>query len=154
MKKKSLHNKRPKKQWQKSGKVDLIGIIQNSGAVAGLWGLLKVLPLGFIFIPVVIITLIISFSTAADAVIETISGLCMKTKKGEEQLEVKPPNSLKVVWGILIGGLAFLMVAKAGGTQGVDGVKYLAAAGGFTILFVFLLQAISLIKVLFFTKQE
>lgn len=135
-------------EWQQSGKVDLVAIIKSSGAVAGLWGLLKELPLGIILIPVVIVTLVISFSTTADAVIETISGLCVKAKKDEEQLEVTPPNYLKVIWGVLIGGLAFFMVAKAGGTQGIDGVKYLAAAGGFTVLFVFLLQLMSLIKVL------
>ncbi|HYE82535.1 MAG TPA: hypothetical protein VEG39_10290 [Clostridia bacterium] len=42
-------------------------------------------------------------------------------------------------WGLSIGLIVFFMVAYAGGEQGVDGVKYLAALGGSFVLFVFVL---------------
>ncbi|MPN12228.1 hypothetical protein SDC9_159540 [bioreactor metagenome] len=44
------------------------------------------------------------------------------------------------------------MVAFAGGAQGVDGVKFLAAAGGAMVLFIFVLQVISAFKVFFCDK--
>ena len=41
-----------------------------------------------------------------------------------------------------------------GGVQGVDGVKALAAAGGFGVLFIFILQVFAAIKVFFIDKTE
>jgi len=45
-------------------------------------------------------------------------------------------------------------VAFGGGAQGVDGIKYLAAAGGFTVLFVFILIVASAARVFIFNKSE
>lgn len=136
--------------WQQTGKLDLIATIKSNGAVAGLWTFLGELPLGVIIIPVVMITLIISFATAADAMTTTIASLCTKDSSYDEE----PANWQKVLWGVSIGAIAFLMVAYSGGVQGVDGVKYLAAAGGFMVLFIFVLQVISAIKMFFIDKIE
>lgn len=137
-------------EWQMKGVVDLIATIKASGAVAGLWAFLANLPAGFILIPVVMITLIISFSTAADAMTTTIASICTKNSKHDEE----PPLWQKCLWGISIGAISFFMVAYAGGAQGVDGVKFLAAAGGFMVLFIFVLQVASAIKVFFIDKVE
>lgn len=136
--------------WQQSGKLDLITTIKESGAVAGLWVFLKHLPLGYILIPVVMVTLIVSFATAADAMTTTIASLCTKNMKHDEE----PPTWQKIIWGVSIGAISFFMVAYAGGVQGVDGVKYLAAAGGFMVLFIFVLQVVSAIKMFFIDKVE
>lgn len=45
----------------------------------------------------------------------------------------------KAFVGTIYWAIAFVMVAYAGGAQGVDGVKYLAALGGSAVLFVFVL---------------
>lgn len=137
-------------QWQQSGVIDLVGAIKNSGAVAGLWAFLGNLPLAAILVPLVMITLIISFATAADVMTTTIAMLCTRNlAHGEE-----PPAWQKLLWGVSIGAIAFFMVAFAGGVQGVDGVKYLAAAGGAMVLFIFVLQVMSAIKVFFINKVE
>jgi choline-glycine betaine transporter len=136
--------------WQMKGAVDLIATIKTSGAVAGLWTFLANLPLSFLLIPVVMVTLIISFATAADAMTTTIASICMKNSKHDEE----PPLWQKCLWGISIGAISFFMVAYAGGAQGVDGVKFLAAAGGFMVLFIFVLQVFSAIKVFFIDKVE
>ncbi|KGK85952.1 BCCT family transporter [Clostridium sp. HMP27] len=136
--------------WQQSGRLDLIGTIKDHGAVAGLWGFLRELPLGVILIPIVMLTLVISFATAADAMTTTISALCTK----ESRHDVEPPIWQKILWGVSIGTISFFMVAYGGGAQGVDGVKYLAAAGGFMVLFIFVLQIISTIKMFFIDKVE
>jgi glycine betaine transporter len=137
-------------QWQQQGRLDLIATIKNNGAVAGLWAFLGKLPLGAILIPVVMITLIISFSTAADAMTTTIASLCTINSQHNEE----PAGWQKILWGVSIGAIAFFMVAYAGGVQGVDGVKYLAAAGGFMVLFIFVLQVISAFKMFFIDKVE
>lgn len=136
--------------WQQQGKIDLIATIKQSGAVAGLWSFLGKLPLGAILIPVVMLTLVISFATAADAMTTTIASLCIEESKHDEE----PPIWQKILWGVSIGAIAFFMVAYGGGAQGVDGVKYLAAAGGFMVLFIFVLQVISAIKMFFIDEIQ
>ncbi|MBF8983161.1 BCCT family transporter [Lutibacter sp. B2] len=131
--------------WQQEGTADLIGAITQNGAVSGLWTFLSQIPLAAIIIPIVMLTLIVSFATSADAMTTTIATLCTKNLKHDEE----PPAFQKILWGVSIGAIAFVMVAYAGGSQGVDGVKYLAAAGGFMVLFIFVLQVVSAIKMFF-----
>ncbi|OGO78838.1 MAG: BCCT transporter [Clostridiales bacterium GWB2_37_7] len=137
-------------QWQASGALDLVSTMKTNGAVAGLWPFLANLPLGIIIIPVVMITLIISFSTAADAMTTTISVMCTRNMKHDEE----PKTWMKLLWGLSIGAIAFFMVAYAGGQQGVDGIKFLSAAGGAMVLFIFVLQIASCIKMFFIDKIE
>lgn len=134
--------------WQNNGTVDLIGAINEGGAVSGLWSFLQYLPLGVVFVPVLMITLILSFSTAADSMTRTIATLCTKNVEFDEE----PPLLQKLFWSLTISSIAFFMVAYAGGEQGVDGVKFLAAAGGTIVLFLFVLQVISGIKMFFYDK--
>ena len=95
-------------------------------------------------------TLIVSFATAADVMTTTIASLCTRNlKQGEE-----PPTVQKLLWGVSIGAIAYFMVAFAGGVQGVDGVKFLAAAGGAMVLFIFVLQVLSAVKTFFFANPD
>lgn len=135
--------------WQSSGKADIITAIQQNGAVSGIWEFLKHVPLGTILIPVLIITLIAAFSTTADTMSTTIATLCTEGAKHDEE----PALWQKIVWGVSIGLIACIMVAFGGGEQGVDGVKYLAACGGFVVLAIFVLQIVATIKVFFFDPQ-
>ncbi|WP_315115124.1 BCCT family transporter [uncultured Clostridium sp.] len=136
--------------WQQTGVVDLVSTIKESGAVAALWTFLQHMPLGKLLIPIVMLTLIISFATSADAMTTTIASLCTRNMEHDEE----PPTWQKILWGVSIGAISFFMVAYGGGAQGVDGVKYLAAAGGFMVLFIFVLQVISAIKMFFIDKIE
>lgn len=135
--------------WQMSGKVDLVSVIQENGAMAGLWEFLKAVPMGTIIIPVVMITLIAAFATTADTMSTTIAVVCTKNSKHDEE----PPLWQKVLWGVTIGAIAAIMVAFGGGEQGIDGVKYLSACGGFVVLGVFILQLCATIKVFFMDKR-
>ncbi len=136
--------------WQQNNTVDLVSTIKESGAVAGLWAFLANLPLGAIIIPVVMIALILSFATAADSMVRSIATLCTVNIRFDEE----PAKWKMLVWAISIAIIAYVMVAFAGGEQGVDGVKYLAALGGSAVLFIFVLQVCSAIKMFFFDKIE
>lgn len=94
------------------------------------------------------ITLIAAFSTTADTMSTTIAAVCTKGARHDEE----PPLWQKVLWGVTIGAIAAIMVAFGGGEQGIDGVKYLSACGGFVVLGVFLLQICSTVKVFFLDK--
>ena len=79
----------------------------------------------------------------------TIAALCTSGARHDEE----PAIWQKIVWGVSIGVIACIMVAFGGGAQGVDGVKYLAACGGFVVLVVFILQVAAAFKVFFFDPE-
>lgn len=136
--------------WQQNNTVDLVSTINESGAVAGLWAFLANMPFAVIIIPIVMIALILSFSTAADSMVRAIAMLCTVNIRYNED----PAKWKMLIWAISIAIIAFVMVAFAGGVQGVDGVKYLAALGGSAVLFVFVLQVCSAVKMFFIDKIE
>ncbi|MDR3160009.1 MAG: BCCT family transporter [Spirochaetaceae bacterium] len=135
---------------QISGQADLVGAINSGGAIMALWEFLKHLPfgLGHIIIPVNIFIILISFITNADATLTNIGSMCVR----DVPIGTEPPVKVKIVWGVGVGIIAIIMAAFGGGAQGVDGVKALAAAAGFVVLFIFVLQVISFIKAFFIDK--
>ena len=137
---------------QMNGTFDLVNVIKNTNAVTAVWAFLKNLPFGIgtIIIPINILIIIASFATAADATSMTVASMCVKDLEVGEDA----PGYLKAIWGIVIGSIAIIMSAFGGGEQGVDGVKSLATAGGFFVLFIFILQVCSVIKLFFIDKIE
>lgn len=136
---------------QQTGVIDLVGIIKENGAVAALWAFLQNLPfkLGVVIIPILLVLSLFAYAVAANSMTTTIAGMCMNNRRvGEEA-----PGSQRIIWGILIGSIAVIMGAFGGGAQGIDGIKYLAAAGGFCVLFIFILQLSSLVKI-YLSKSE
>ncbi|MFW5873519.1 MAG: BCCT family transporter [Bacillota bacterium] len=131
--------------WQQEGSINLVNTIEQSGAVGGLWALLNHIPLGFLFVPAVILALVLSFATSADSMTRTIAALCTKGLRFDEE----PAKWHKLLWSLSIGAIAVFMVTYVGGEQGVDGIKYLSAVAGGVVLFVFILQVISTIKMFF-----
>lgn len=135
---------------QMTGRADLVAALNDGGAVMALWEFLKHLPfgIGILVIPVNIFIVVISFVTAADATLTNVGSMCVKNVP----IGSEPPKQVKVLWGVVIGTVAIIMAAFGGGAQGVDGVKSLATAGGFLVLFIFLLQIVSFVKVFFTDK--
>ena len=140
--------------WQMNGVVDLVAILKEYGAVSAVWGFLQHLPfgLGIVLIPVVMVTLVLSFSTAADSITHTLASLCVS--QDDNNINDEAPNSLKVIWGVIIGSISVIMGALAGGVRGVDGVRQLSAVGAFIVLSVFILQVAAFLKVFFMSKLE
>ncbi len=137
---------------QITNQVDLVSTIQNANSVTALYQFIENMPfgLGTILIPINIFVILISFVTAADATANNVASMCIK----DIPIGSEAPGSLKILWGVTIGIIAIIMAAFGGGEQGVQGVKSLAAAGGFVVLFIFILQIISSIKMFFIDKIE
>lgn len=135
---------------QMTSELDLVGTIQNSNATMALFEFLKNLPLAVILVSINLLVILVSFTTAADATITSISSMCMK----DVPIGTEAPGYMKLVWGVVIGAIAIVMAAFSGGAQGVQGVKDLAAAGGFVVLFIFILQVASAIKAFFIDDLE
>lgn len=135
---------------QQSGVLDLVQIIKDNGAVSGLWAFLQHLPfkLGIVIVPLILVLTLFSSAVAANSITTTIAGMCSKNVPiGEEA-----PSYQRIIWGVLIGSIAIIMSAFGGGGQGIDGIKYLAVCGGFCVLFIFMLQLLSIIKTFFYDK--
>ena len=133
---------------QESGALDLVQIIKDNGAVSGLWAFLQHLPfkLGIVIVPLILVLSLFAYAVAANSMTTTIAGMCTKNVPiGEEA-----PAYQRIIWGVLIGSIAIIMSAFGGGGQGIDGIKYLAVCGGFCVLFIFMLQLLSIIKAFFF----
>ncbi|MDY4010815.1 MAG: BCCT family transporter [Fusobacterium gastrosuis] len=133
-------------------KFDLVNVLQNTNAVTAVWAFLKNLPfgVGIVIIPINLLIIVASFATAADATSMTVASMCVRNL----EVGAEAPGLLKAIWGILIGSIAIIMSAFGGGEQGVDGVKSLATAGGFFVLFIFILQVCAAIKLFFIDKIE
>ena len=55
---------------------------------------------------------------------------------------------------VIVGAIAIVMAAYGGGAQGIDGVKALASAAGFVVLFIYAIQAVAYVKVFFVDKVD
>lgn len=134
------------------GRVDLVDTIINSNSITALWQFLENLPLGLgkIVVPINMLVIIVSFVTAADATSTNIASMCIKNVP----IGTEPPAHLKMLWGITIGIVAIIMAAFGGQEQGVEGVKALGTAGGFFVLFIFILQIAAVIKMFFIDEIE
>ena len=140
-------------EMQISGTADLAGVISETGsAVMGLWLFLQNLPfgLGTIILPLNIIVIAISYITAADATLTKLGSICVR----DVPLGTQPPRLIKIIWGIVIGIVGIVLVGGAERLHGVSGVRELAAAGGFLVLFIFIFMIASAVKVFFIDKIE
>ena len=137
---------------QAAGTADLVGAINSGGAVMALWEFLKHLPfgIGYVVLPVNILVILASFITCADATLTNIGSMCVR----DVPIGTEPPAKMKMIWGISVGIVAIIMAAFGGGAQGVDGVKALAAAAGFVVLFIFAVQVVAFVKVFFVDKVQ
>ena len=101
-------------------------------------------------LPVNILVILASFITCADATLTNIGSMCVR----DVPIGTEPPAKMKMIWGISVGIVAIIMAAFGGGAQGVDGVKALAAAAGFVVLFIFAVQVVAFVKVFFVDKVQ
>ena len=135
---------------QSSGVVDLAGEMAASGTYVAIWSVLQQLPLSELLIPVTLFIMLLSFSTSADNSITVISALCVRERKiGDEA-----PWWLKLIWGIAIGLLSFLLMAFAAGSKGNDGVRYMVVTMGSILSVFIILQIISTARLIYSYHKE
>lgn len=109
--------------------------LDANGAEAVVYTLFNYLPggttTGLIITVLFVLLAFVSFVTAADSNTEAIASLCEKREGGDDRPTSLP---LKVIWGSMIGAIAFIMVS----TSGIDGIKMLSNLGGIPALFIVL----------------
>ena len=105
--------------------------LDSEGAESVIYALFEFLPLAPVLIVLFVALSFISFVTASDSNCEAIASLCE-----ERTADDASPTSLplKVIWGMMIGGIAWFMTAAAD----VDGIKMMSNLGGIPALFIVL----------------
>ncbi|MFB0948174.1 MAG: BCCT family transporter, partial [Spirosomataceae bacterium] len=65
--------------------------------------------------------------------------------------ETDAPKSIKIIWGVFIGVLAWVMVSfsTGGKANGLEGVKVLSNIGGIFALFILIGVAVNMVIYLF-----
>lgn len=121
---------------------DIWSDIQAFGFPVALFSYLKGLPWFKIMSALAFIALIFSVLTQAESMVYTMTGMTAADKSEDENGEQRSPHSLKAFWGIVIGGMAYVLL-KAGG---LDTVQRSVAALGFPILVILLVNCASFIK--------
>lgn len=119
---------------------DMYALIQTEGTEKVLYKVLELLPLAKIIIPLIVLVTFISFVTAADSCTNAMSGLSWK---GVDPKNPEAPIALKVLWGVLIGSVALLMI----NTEGIGGIKMLSGFGGLPAMVLLAAASASLLKV-------
>lgn len=120
--------------------------LQEQGPESVMYNIVNKFPFTGLFIIIFLITMFISYVTAADSNTEAMSGI---STEGLSPESPNPPNYIKYLWGLLIGAVAFIMVSSSG----IEGVKMLSNLGGLPALCLLMFCCLSMITLLFKTKQ-
>ncbi|MEM9929600.1 MAG: BCCT family transporter [Bacteroidota bacterium] len=117
----------------------LTAALQEGGAEAVIYALLDTLPLAK-FTPILFLVLVfLSYVTAADSNVSAMSALCVS---GINPEQAEAPLYVKLLWGGLIGGVSWVLVAYAG----LDGVRLISTLGGFLAMFLLIIAGVGLLR--------
>lgn len=119
----------------------LYEVMQTGGEEQVIFAILDVLPFGKVISIVFVLIMFVSFVTAADSNTSAMSGI---STKGISPDTPEAPFLIKMIWGIIIGTISFVMVT----TAGTDGIKMISVLGGFPALFLIILVAAGAVKMM------
>ncbi|MFB4210983.1 BCCT family transporter [Shouchella sp. JSM 1781072] len=111
--------------------------MQEGGTEMALFALLEQFPLTF-FVALITVLLIASFFiTSADSATVVLG---MQTTGGN----LNPPNSVKLVWGLIIAGTAGVLLVTS--EEGLDALQTASIIGAFPFAIIIILMIVSLFK--------
>lgn len=120
---------------------NLYGTLQKQGPEGVIYAVLDQLPLAQLTGLAFLATAFLSYVAGADANTSAMSSL---SSSGISPESPEAPIWIKIVWGSLVGLIAWVMVANAG----IDGIKMASTLGGFPALFLVLAVGLGLVKIL------
>lgn len=122
--------------------LNLSSALQTDGPESIIYIILNSYPLASVFIILFLVSMFISYVTAADSNTVAMSGISTNGLSPESPV---PPRYIKYLWGIVVGVVAWVMVSFAG----IDGVKMLSNLGGLPALFLLMLCCVGTLVLLF-----
>lgn len=127
--------------------LDLGGVLAREGPEAIVFQIFETLPLSKIIAVIFLLTTFLSYVTAADSNTEAMSGI---SSTGISPSSPAPSIFIKIVWGLTIGAVAYVMISLAG----IGGIKMLSNLGGLPALFLIVAINIGLLKLLFLKRGK
>ena len=115
-------------------------ILTEEGLEKLLYYVFERLPLSYGMTAVLLFVAFISYVTAADSNTDAIGNLCTKDVTLDNINGSSVP--MKVLWGVIIGLVAWVMISFVG----IEGVKMLSNLGGLPALLIILATSLTLIK--------
>lgn len=117
---------------------DPYAVLSDEGIEVLLYTLFRDLPLSWLWIPLLVLIAFVSYVTAADSQTDAIGNLCTHNVTADSDLNAGV--SMKVVWGVIIGSVSWVMVSFVG----IDGVRMLSNLGGLPSMVIVLLATSAL----------
>jgi len=127
-------------KYDLAGSGNMYAALIDGGPEAVVYNLFGKLPLSGVVTVVFILASFLSYVTAADSNTEALGGI---SSTGISPESPSPGLFIKLLWGITIGTVAWVMISFAG----IDGVKMISNLGGLPALFLVLIINIALIKI-------
>lgn len=118
---------------------ELYSVLNNKGIEQLLYYIMENLPFTAITSFFLVLVAFISYVTAADSSTDAIGDLC--TKNFTSESDTKQSLPIKILWGVLIGLVSWIMIS----TVGIDGVKKLSYLGGLPATLIILACSATLI---------
>lgn len=120
----------------------LTAALDAGGAQAVIYALFRELPLQE-WTPIIFLVLVfLSYVTAADSNVSAMSALCMQGVSPEQP---ESPLFVKLIWGGMIGGVAWVLVSFAG----LDGIRLISTLGGFPAMFLLILAGLGMLRIVY-----
>lgn len=119
----------------------LFNVLQNQGPEYVVFSVFERLPWFKLTSGLFFIVAFLSYVTAADSNTSAMSGI---SSSGISPNSPEPSLWIKIIWGVVVGVIAVVMVTYAG----IDGIKMASNLGGFPALFLVILIAIGMIKLI------
>ena len=130
-----------------AGAADLATVLNNLGEESVSFAVFKQFPLATGLIIFYMFSSFVCFVTSSDS---NMSAMASISSTGISPENPEGPKWLKIVWGISVGLIAWIMICFAGG---VEGVKMLSNLGGFPAALLELLIIAALLRVVLFHKS-
>lgn len=124
----------------------LYDVYIEQGEANVMYALFEYLPLAAVMSILYLLISFLSYVTAADSNTSAMSGI---SASGISPESPEPSFSIKLIWGVIIGTIAWVMINFAG----IDGVKMSSNLGGFPALFLVIAVAVGLVKLIFKKKD-
>jgi choline-glycine betaine transporter len=125
----------------------LYKLYQDSGVKAISYAVFKEFPLSTAVIIFYMLSAFVCFVTSSDS---NMSAMASISSSGISPENPEGNQWLKIVWGVTVGTVAWVMISLTGGTEGI---KILSNLGGFPAAILELLIIGSLVRVVLFHKE-
>lgn len=112
----------------------------ESGPESVVYSVFSQLPLSVIIAVFYVFIIFISIVTGSDTNTNAMAGLCTHGITPDQE---EAPSWLKIVWGVTLGAVTYILIAFAG----IDGIKAASNLGGFPNMFFVLIMIFGLLKI-------